>query len=201
MKKRKPAPATGTKGPRGLPSARLKPLPPGTVLKGESNVPRGTKGPKGLPAAKLPPLPPGTILKGDEIVDRTIMPVPNYDEAMAMQTYKNLMDYQRGVSAAQNAANIQNQFQNYASGVNNLMPNQPPMATGAMRPLAGQPVSPRQNSVNINQAMQEYQNLLNQGTAIYQAAMQRPIGQPMQPAQSPRKNISTSRRTPPIQAF
>ena len=123
------------------------------------------------------------------------MPVPNYDEAMARKMYQNLMDYQGQNIAAQNAANIQNQFQDYAQGISNLMPVQSQPAMGTM------PNIPQQNATNINQAMQTYQNLLNQGAANYQAAMQQPLSPSMGGAAPAKRKSSTSFRTPPIQAF
>lgn len=106
------------------------------------------------------------------------------------------------LAGARNAANIQNQFQNYAQGVNNLMPVQSQPTMGTMQTIAGpQPIrgnpSTQQNAANINQAMQTYQNLFNQGAANYQAAMQQPISPAMRgPTPTQRKPSTSSFQTP-----
>lgn len=88
-------------------------------------------------------------------------------------TQRQLLNPESGFNAALNAANIQNQFQDYASGVNNVMSGQ-------------QPISPKQNAANINQAMQTYQNLVGQGMANMQAQnMASQFGQPQQPKRNP----------------
>jgi hypothetical protein len=79
------------------------------------------------------------------------------------------------------------------------------MTSGTMQnfssPIVAQPRQ-QQSAANINQAMQTYQNLVGQGMANMQAQnVVNQFGRPMQSAQSPRKNISTSFGTPPIQAF
>lgn len=163
-----------------------------------------------------------------------------YEEAMAQQTYNNLVQQQAAFLAAQNAlaptptspqeglasslaalraaqnapaltpaslqeglavasraANIQNQFQGSARGVGELMPIQSQPTMGTIPSPQNQQqipfqVNPQQNAANINQALQTYQNLFNQGAANYQAAMQQPLSPSMGGAAPAKRKPSTS---------
>ena len=124
----------------------------------------------------------------------------NYDSAMARQTYNNLMQQQMAFldaqRAAQNAPTSPTGFgsmaaqlqarnmlpsQNQQQNVPTLMPIQTPQSAAANQALSqaglggGIPSPVQQGTAQQQQAMQNYQNFLSQGTANYQAAMQQPI--------------------------
>ena len=173
-----------------------------------------------LPAPKPTPKPspkPRPLPAPAPVPDRTIMPIPNYDAAMAQQMYQNLMDYQAqnyaamqasqpagfGSMAAQLQARNMLPSQNQQQNVPTLMPIQTPQSAAANQALSqaglggGIPSPVQQGTAQQQQAMQNYQNFLSQGAANYQAAMQQPFSPSMRPATpTPRKPSTSSFQTP-----
>lgn len=146
----------------------------------------------------------------------------NYDSAMAQQTYNNLMQQQMAFldaqRAAQNAPTSPTGFgsmaaqlqarnmlpsQNQQQNVPTLMPIQTPQSAAANQALSqaglggGIPSPVQQGTAQQQQAMQNYQNFLSQGTANYQAAMQQPFSPAMpKPMPAPKKPSTSSFQTP-----
>lgn len=117
---------------------------------------------------------------------------PSYQEAMAQQTYNNLMQQQMAFSAAQNGATFGNTMGTMPTQTIGTTPQQP---TPIQMPVVQQNRQPTPFGQVNQKAMQNYQNLVGQGIANMQAMGRiTPPGQ--LPNQPQRKPSTSSFQTP-----